>query len=441
MPEKTYISSAETGGNLVADKTDLQAAVYEVREFVNNDEPSNSAWTSVVKYDKDYMPPLKVMDDDIIYTLDETGARTGKSKWDRVVGNGGIIDLSVFEIGRSDLTVTAGVVTTVNEAIYDIVFSRRGSVSMVHLVDSGETYTAPDVTPPTVTSATVEDADQDALVVVFSEVVTITDTTGLSLDGSWTGTSITGVSGSGTNTLTFALDTPVANGESGNFVYGGTNNIIDGSANALAAGSTAVTNNVAASIIVMQDDFTGTTPDTSKWTIVNGDAVLSQNYGLIMTGPGSAITDRANYWQSKFPLLVGGAMRFTLSGALSGVSSAQMWSGMWNDNTSANEIDILGQITDRSLTRLIIRKASITEHDVDAAYSLNSQFKILRTATGFEWYRWDSTLWEQIGSDAITFAVSLYPFFTGINQATSTNSITITEFQQTSADFATRMAL
>ena len=95
-----------------------------------------------------------------------------------------------------------------------------------------------------VSSVTVEDADPDALVVVFNKVVTIADLTGLSLDGSWTGTTITGVSGSGTNTLTFALDTPVANGESGNFIYGATNTIVDVHEYEVDAGSDAVTNNV-----------------------------------------------------------------------------------------------------------------------------------------------------------------------------------------------------
>ena len=80
---------------------------------------------------------------------------------------------------------------------------------------------------------------------VFSEVVT-GDETDISLNGDWSGITITGTTGIGTNTLTFALDTPVANGESGSFVYDGTNNIIDGNSNALAAASTVVDNNVAA---------------------------------------------------------------------------------------------------------------------------------------------------------------------------------------------------
>lgn len=102
-----------------------------------------------------------------------------------------------------------------------------------------------DVTAPTASSATVENADPDALVVVFSEAVNVTNVTGLTLTGDWTGVSVSSVtSGSGTDTVTFALDTPIANGETGSFSYDGTNTIDDLAGNSLVAGSTPVTNNV-----------------------------------------------------------------------------------------------------------------------------------------------------------------------------------------------------
>lgn len=223
----------------------LSAAEYNYMASKANAPGLNDAWSAVVKFDDNYLPPDYTMIGNIEYTIDATNAGTGNVRKDTIIGNGGTITFTGFTIKDSSLTPTSNVVTTVNGTEYTILFLRVGSVSEVYLKANSLTGGG-DTTPPTVTSATVENADPDALVVVFDEVVTITDTTGLSLDGSWAGTTITGVTGSGTNTLTFALDTPVANGEAGNFVYGGTNNIVDSSTNGLVAGSTAVTNNVSA---------------------------------------------------------------------------------------------------------------------------------------------------------------------------------------------------
>jgi hypothetical protein len=208
----------------------------------------NDSWSSTVLFDDEYFPDIYTMSGAITYSIDATNAGTGNGRVDLIIGDGNTITFTGFTIRESDLTPTSNVVTTVSGNIYKIVFLRRGSVSEVYLTDTGETYSAPDITPPTVTSATVENADSDALVVVFNEAVTLTDMTGLSLNGDWTGVTISSLtSGDGTNTLTFALDTPISNGESGSFVYGATNNIEDTSGNGLVASSTVVTNNVISS--------------------------------------------------------------------------------------------------------------------------------------------------------------------------------------------------
>lgn len=98
-----------------------------------------------------------------------------------------------------------------------------------------------DVTPPEMVSATVENADPDSLVLVFDETVTIAATTGFSLPGH----TFTGVSGSGT-TWTFSLGEPFVLGESRTLSWDETNVVVDGSDNALLAGSLPVTNNVGA---------------------------------------------------------------------------------------------------------------------------------------------------------------------------------------------------
>lgn len=103
----------------------------------------------------------------------------------------------------------------------------------------------PDITSPEIISATVENANPNQLVVVFSEAVNINNITGLSLDGGLSAINITSiVSGSGTDTITLGLDANVSNGDTGNFIYGATNTIADLDGNALASGQTVVTNNV-----------------------------------------------------------------------------------------------------------------------------------------------------------------------------------------------------
>lgn len=102
---------------------------------------------------------------------------------------------------------------------------------------------------PTIQSATVENADPDALVVVFSEAVNITDTTGLSLNFT-TGTPKTlagGITGDGTNTLTFALSADIEDSDVFTLEATASNNITSvATSNVLQATSQAVTNNVSA---------------------------------------------------------------------------------------------------------------------------------------------------------------------------------------------------
>jgi len=106
--------------------------------------------------------------------------------------------------------------------------------------------TSGDTTLPTILSATVENANPNKLVVVFSEVVTITNTTGLTITGAATPT-LSAPTGSGSNTITFTLSTALTNGQSVTLNVASSNTIKDTANNALAATTKAITNNVAAS--------------------------------------------------------------------------------------------------------------------------------------------------------------------------------------------------
>jgi len=109
----------------------------------------------------------------------------------------------------------------------------------ISLTSSGDT------TAPTILSAKVEDANPNKLVVVFSELVTITNTTGLTITGDATPT-LSAPTGSGTNTITFTLSTALTNGQSVTLNVAANNTIKDAANNALAATTIAITNNVAA---------------------------------------------------------------------------------------------------------------------------------------------------------------------------------------------------
>ena len=111
----------------------------------------------------------------------------------------------------------------------------------VSLTSSGDT------TAPTILTATVEDANPDKLVVVFSEVVTIANTTGLTITGAATPT-LSAPTGSGSNTITFTLSTALTNGQSVTLNVASSNTIKDTANNSLAATTKPITNNVAEAV-------------------------------------------------------------------------------------------------------------------------------------------------------------------------------------------------
>jgi len=113
----------------------------------------------------------------------------------------------------------------------------------ISLTSSGDT------TAPTITTAKVENANPDKLVVVFSEVVTITNTTGLTITGAATPT-LSAPTGGGSNTITFTLSTALTNGQAVTLNVASSNTIKDAANNALAATTETITNNVAAVTVI-----------------------------------------------------------------------------------------------------------------------------------------------------------------------------------------------
>ncbi len=113
-----------------------------------------------------------------------------------------------------------------------------------YVLSASGSITSQDSTPPTIISATVENNDPDLIVVLFDEPVNVVDVTGLSLDGDLSGLSVSSIAYSLEDMIGLNLSGNVANGDSGNLVYNGSNTITDDAGNSLAGGSTSVTNNV-----------------------------------------------------------------------------------------------------------------------------------------------------------------------------------------------------
>jgi hypothetical protein len=160
-----------------------------------------------------------------------------------------------------------------------------------------------DTTAPTIVSATVEDAVKNAIVVVFSESVSLT-TAGWSFLKAGSNWPIASVAGSG-NTWTFTMTGDAAFGETLQRSYNpGTGNTVDGASNELASfTNVTVTNNVAASGggLIHQSTFTaanGTaitayTPEIgSAWANQSGTAEIQGNeWTPVSAGGGACVSD------------------------------------------------------------------------------------------------------------------------------------------------------
>ena len=223
---------------------------------------------------------------------------------------------------------------------------------------------AGDTTAPTILSATVEDANKDKLVVVFSEVVNITDVTGLTITGDVTPT-LSAPTGTGTNTITFTLSTALTNGQSVTLNIAGTNTIADAAANALAVTTQAVINNVAVvgieaettsymNAVAIPNDSTiyySSTPQeitgAAIWTAIDNyvkelkSAAIYAKFKAIYPLIGDTAIKMK--WNLKNPLDTDAAFRLAFFG--SGILSATGWKGNGSNTYLETFLNSSTQIT------------------------------------------------------------------------------------------------
>jgi len=198
----------------------------------------------------------------------------------------------------------------------------------------------------------------------------------------------------------------------------------------------------ASSIIIVQDDFAGTVIDTGKWSETDPSDVaeISQNDQLIGTFTGTA-PGRVNYVQSLYDndgeSVV--AVQFTQSGIASDPTSGNWWGGLWFDNSSDDEIMILGSVADASLARLLIRLGGVTQYDFTSAVSVNNTFKILKDGNDISFYYWSGSAWVQIGStQTVAFSSILKPFF-ALGYGYTSDTAYLDNFYFSNADYSSNV--
>jgi hypothetical protein len=167
----------------------------------------------------------------------------GTTGWTQI---GGTIAANTTTFNHTGLSVSTPYYYRVSAVGDGVTYATSGFGSANGTTSSG----AGDVTPPTVVSATVLNADPDTIVVVFSESVSGVSATGWSFKKNGSAWAISSVTGSGT-TWNFNMETAAVNGDTLLRSYNsGTGATVDGSSNELVSFTdSAVTNSIAGSSI------------------------------------------------------------------------------------------------------------------------------------------------------------------------------------------------
>lgn len=191
-----------------------------------------------------------------------------------------------------------------------------------------------------------------------------------------------------------------------------------------------------ASIIIVQDNFAGTTIDTGKWTEVDPTGKLSQNEQLIFAISGSSVAARSHYLESKYD--DNGRSIVAVQSTLSGISGVEpgWYLSLWEDDTADNEITILPTTGDYA--RLVIRQSSSTVYDFSSTISINNVFKIVRDGNDIKFYYLSAPdTWTQIGTTQTYAMPVLKPALVAFCGTTQTGTVYQDDFYFSSDDYST----
>lgn len=155
-----------------------------------------------------------------------------------------------------------------------------------------------------------------------------------------------------------------------------------------------------ASIIVMQDDFTGTTINTVKWTVTDpvDSVIVSQNGNLRFnfTHAGTVVAiPPVNYLQSILTITTGAVQSYTNKSGGNGNAPRGMF--MWLD--ANNFAGIIRGATDVSKARLYLSDNNVAIYNFQTTLAIdNNIFKITLDGTNVKYWYWNTTQWTQLGT-------------------------------------------
>lgn len=251
---------------------------------------------------------------------------------------------------------------------------------------------------PELQSATVTQTTTNVLDLVFDIEVNIT-TAGWSIATTGASISIVSVySGSGTTAPKLFLSRDIVVGETVTVSYdpatGSTLSLSGGELETVT--NQAVTNN---SIVLLQEDFTGTTIDTTKGTRTNpqsSDFLISQNDRLLFTRvTDTAVSTETNYWES-VSSFTRGAFTVNVDKEIGYTNS--IWTFRYFVDSS-NFITMQGSSSPVGTIRVAVQSGGgALEYDLHTGISSDNLIKMVYNSSNeISFWYWNVDQWTQMG--------------------------------------------
>ncbi len=227
-----------------------------------------------IPFDRDYNFMTQLVSGPIAFAPDITDRIQGGSTYVHLVADGN--NAPTFD---ATFIITSGTYDNTDTIVNRIIFFWNGYEYEVSIAQLG-VFVGPDTTPPTIT--TVEAADAHTITVTFDEDVNGTDA-GFTFDNG-SPLTITGMTGTGTDSLTFTLAETVLSTDTVTYAYvEASGDIVDDNGNPLADASGSVDNNIIPPtissaeaidantiVVVFSENVNGT---DAGWSFDNGSAL------------------------------------------------------------------------------------------------------------------------------------------------------------------------
>ena len=198
-----------------------------------------------------------------------------------------------------------------------------------------------------------------------------------------------------------------------------------------------VTNNV--SSILLSDDFTGTTIDTGKWTVVETnptDVEIAQNDELQLTELTTNITNYFdNYISSNDGWTAQVVMSFDLN--VANQNNFGVWqAGIWKDNLNTDRI-VISRSSSGGLVGITVRISNVNELVANPPLDVSTtkRIKIVLNNNDVDIYYLNaSNNWISLGSVTVTESVTWHSFFGKGSSTTSSGPMLNDRLRVTATD-------